>query len=254
MHRFYDQHLPTIGDDASAAAKLSGLQVELSPTESRHARVLRLKVGDAVELFDGRGLIAQGRVAAAGRGEAVTVDIESARRVGPPAPRLDVAVAIPKGPRGDAMIEQLSQAGADRLIPLRTQRSVVHPRDTKVQKMARTAVESAKQCGRAYVMAVEPPTDLAAVLQRPYDLRLIAQPGSDVPADLPARLSRAAGVLVVIGPEGGWSPPELALCAEHGCLAWRLGPHVLRIETAAVAAATLVRYLTAAADGQRVQG
>ncbi len=220
--------------------------VELEKEESHHAaKVLRLKAGDPVELFDGQGLTGQGSIdrVASRVAVAITSIIESP----PPVPRITLATAIPKGPRADVMIEQLSQLGCDRIIPLRTVRSVVDPRDTKLDRFARAAIESAKQCCRAHLMTVAPAVDLRELLNglrsEPHDLHLIAMPGGD--RDIASQIAAAKSMLILIGPEGGWTDSEIAAAREAGCKHWSLGPNILRIETAAAAAVAIVRSCSA---------
>ncbi|MEX2213270.1 MAG: RsmE family RNA methyltransferase [Phycisphaeraceae bacterium] len=223
---------------------LSDASVALSAEESHHAvRVLRLKAGDWVELLDGSGRVAEGTIEQAGR--KVTVRVASMRTEQALKPRLDVAVAIPKGPRADAMVEQLSQLGVDRLIPLRTTRSIVDPRDNKLERFSRAAMESAKQCGRAHMMRVEPTADFGpSLLSLDHDLRLFASTADADDKSVDERLRETCRVLVLIGPEGGWTVDEADAAKNAGCVPWRLGPHVMRIETAAVAAAAIVRRIT----------
>jgi 16S rRNA (uracil1498-N3)-methyltransferase len=243
MHRFY---CPTLTATAPLATRpVSGIAV-LDPQEAHHARrVLRLRDGDLVEVFDGRGTIGRGRIEC--KPNIVQVHIAQTESQPPPTPLLEIAAAVPKGPRADHMVEQLSQLGVDRLILLRTQFTVVDPRPGKLDRFRRAAVESAKQSGRAHVMSVDAPMALAEVLGRPYDLRLIADvhagPHAAAPADVLPTLSSARSLLVLIGPEGGWTAQELTIAEQHGCVRWSLGPHVMRIETAAVAAAAILRYL-----------
>lgn len=217
----------------------------LDRTESHHARnVLRLSAGETVELFDGRG----------GTAAAVIDRYESSRalcritelRSDPPiTPQLTVASAVPKGPRADAMVDQLSQLGVDRFIPLHTEHSVAVPKPAKVEKFTRAAVESAKQCGRSWLMQIDPPARPASVwADAAFDLKLIAVPGCDPLPSLTERVRGGRSVLVMIGPEGGWSDEELTSAAAAGCLNWSIASNILRIETAATAAASILRYLT----------
>jgi 16S rRNA (uracil1498-N3)-methyltransferase len=226
--------------------------VLLDDLESHHAlKVLRLHGGAAVELFDGRGRVGRGLVrgnAETPRGERnprVLVALEQVQDVEPARPALDLAVAMPKGPRADDMVEQLSQAGVDRLIPLHTRRGVVLPGAGKLARFNRAVVESAKQCRRNYLMLVTDPCTLDEVLAQGHDLRLLADaPGAESGTNPGAELFRAARrVLILVGPEGGWAPEERQVADRAGCHRWRLGPHVLRIETAALAAAAVARYL-----------
>ena len=165
----------------------------------------------------------------------------------PPRPRITVASAIPKGPRAEAMVDQLSQLGVDRLIPLRAQYSVAVPKTVKIEKFARLTVESAKQCRRPWLMHVEAvQTPSQTWSDDGYDLKLIASPDGDRWSALADRLRGSQDVLVLIGPEGGWSPGELASAREAGCMRWWIAPHVLRIEAAAAAAAAILRYASMA--------
>lgn len=239
-HRFFCPTLPQ-----SAENGVSDALCPLDRTESHHARnVLRLSVGETVVLFDGAGGVAS----------AVIEGYESSRalcrvkdfRVDPPiTPRLVVSSAVPKGPRADAMVDQLSQLGVDRFIPLHTEHSVAVPKPTKVEKFTRAAVESAKQCGRSWLMQVDPPARPVSVWEdKAFDLKLIAAPGGEPLPEFAEHVRGCQSLLVLIGPEGGWSADELASAANAGCLSWAIAPHILRIETAAVTAASILRYLT----------
>lgn len=246
MHRFHFPHPASIPGVAAATETpvLSDALVELEKEESHHAaKVLRLRVGEAVSLFDGNGVLAEGVIERLG--SRVAVRMKRVHRALPIAPRIDVAVALPKGARADVMIEQLSQLGCDSIIPLRTRRSIVDPRETKLDRFARAAIESAKQCGRAHVMTIAAPISFGPALWKgSHDLRLIASPGGTSHEAVNVQLRSAKHVLILIGPEGGWAEEELKDAGEARCEAWALGPHVMRIETAAVAAVTVVRYVT----------
>lgn len=231
---------------ALAEVTAVGACCSLDEGETRHARkVLRLGRGAEIVLFDGRGGAARATLLANEGGEAVC-QVEELVRVQRPAPTLTVATAIPKGAHADAMVNQLSQLGVDALVPLRTQRSVVDPRAAKLDRFARQAIVAAKQSRRLFVMAVQPAREIAEVLGDEAAVRLIASPGRDDALDIGAfavQVRQAASVLVVIGPEGGLTEEEQATAVAAGFVPWVLGPHVLRIETAAVAAAAVIRWL-----------
>ncbi len=238
-HRFFCPTLPQAVENG-----VSDALCPLDRTESHHARnVLRLSAGSPIALFDGQGGVA----------DALIDRYESNRalcritgyRVDPPiTPRLAVASAVPKGPRADAMVDQLSQLGVDRFIPLHTEHSVAVPKPAKVEKFARAAVESAKQCGRSWLMRIDPPARPASVWSgTAYDLKLLAVPGREPLPGFAQRVRASQSLLVLIGPEGGWSDEELKSAADAGCLGWTIAPHVLRIESAAAAAASILRYL-----------
>jgi 16S rRNA (uracil1498-N3)-methyltransferase len=164
---------------------------------------------------------------------------------------LTIASAVPKGARADWMIEKLSELGVARFVPLMTQRSVVHPEGkNKIERWQRLAAESAKQSRRAGVMSIDPLTPVADVLKKF--------------AGRAAYLSTAAGALppssifhppsssltLLIGPEGGWSDDELAGFAARDLTALTLGATILRVETAAIAAAAVVAALAVGESGR----
>ncbi len=239
MHRFFHPNLPHPRSLQQA--------VMLDDDESRHARrVLRLNVGDEVELFDGEGRRATGVIETLR--PAVVVRLTHIAEVPAPKPAIDLFVAMPKGGRADDMVHQLVQLGADQLTPLLTSRTSVDPRDAKLDRLNRIVVESTKQCGRSHLMRINPAMELTAALTHAADLRLTAalqvptQP--DLHATLPDQLRAATRVQVLIGPEGGWTPAERDQMVAAGCMLWQFNPHTLRIATAACAATAILRYLT----------
>ena len=224
--------------------RLAERPCQLDPEQTRHVRkVLRCQAGDRVELFDGEGGLAQA-VLTGFDGPRALCRVEHVDHEPPASPRITVAAALPKGSRPDDMIEQLSQVGADRFVPLRTERSVVDPRPQKLDRLQRQAVEAAKQCGRLHVMAVETVQTLDDVLKEPADRRLIAERDGALPMSNDA-LRGLTSLQVLIGPEGGWSERELGQAEAAEAQRWSMGPYVMRVETAAPAAVALLRYLTA---------
>lgn len=217
-----------------------GLTVRLDKDQANHAtRVLRLSEGRRVQLIDGRGMIAHATLTSAGA--PTTCTIHSIEHAPAPTPRIELATAIPKGPRADAMVNDLAQLGADWLIPLHTQRSVVHPRASKLDRLAKAAAEAAKQSGRNWFMEINDTSPFADELACDADLKLIADPDAQPIADLAARIASASTVRVLIGPEGGFTDEERSAACEAGFTPWRFSPHTLRIETAAIAAVAILR-------------
>src|SRR5262249_46937917 len=122
--------------------------------------------------------------------------------------------------------------------PLRTARSVVHPREAKLDRLQRQVIEASKQCGRNVLMKVEPLTDWegwCARAELPGD-RVLGHPGAAEGFGAPRK---AGGLVVAVGPEGGFTDDEVTRAAAHGWRRVGLGPRVLRVETAAVALAVL---------------
>lgn len=248
MNRFYCQNLTAVAAKLETMEDFSAGQhiVTLQADEAHHARrVLRLNVGDAVSLFDGQGVTAEARIVDWQGG--ATLSLTAMRRDEPTKPWVVLAVAVPKGARAEDMVNQLAQVGADVLIPISTERSVVDPRDKKLAKFQRIAIEAAKQCGRSFLMEVRQVQPVGEVLAE-YAVanalttqRLIAAPGS---ADTKVQADGSVEtVVVLIGPEGGWTERELESARGAGFAAWCLGPYVMRIETAAVVAAAIVRHV-----------
>lgn len=229
-----------------------GRLVELDADQSRHAlRALRLSVGDAVCLLDGRGAVARARVETA-EGGRVSCVVESVARHAPASPQITLATAIPKGPRGDAMSNDLAQLGADLLVPMTTARSVVVPGASKLSRYHKQAAEAAKQCGRSWFMDVAPLAGFAQVLARYAEtdaevggatLKLLADPAGEPTSAVAPRLAGAASVVVLVGPEGGFTDAEARAARDAGFVPWRFAPHVLRVETAAAAAVAVLRSL-----------
>src|SRR5262245_34251259 len=141
--------------------------VEVRGAEAHHlAVVCRVHPGDPVRLFNGDGREYPARVTAVTR-RSVTVDVlgvESPRReLGF---RLEVAAPLPKGDRAQFLVEKLTELGAASFVPLRTQRSVVHPRETRLDKLERHVIEASKQCGRNVLMEVQPLVEWEAYCRR----------------------------------------------------------------------------------------
>jgi 16S rRNA (uracil1498-N3)-methyltransferase len=207
----------------------------LSGDEARHlARVCRHGLGDLVELFDGNGFATRARVASIGKDRAELI------ATGEPIPEqrspcpLALATAIPKGDRFDWLVEKATEIGVSRLIPLVTERSVVDPRASKLERLRRTIVEAAKQSRRSRLMSLEVPIGWPEMVRSmPEQLCLIARPDGLPPGRWP-RLIAGRPTVLAVGPEGGFSAAEEKLAQDHGWHPTRLSPYVLRIETAAL--------------------
>lgn len=229
---------------APRQALAPGAQVALAGEEAHHlVRVLRLRAGDAVELFDGAGAACRGRVVEAGRREAVIALEERVDRPPPLAFELTCAVCPPKGKRAQRLVEELSELGVSGLAPLVLERS--QNRLPSTEQIERWALEAAKQCQRDRLLEALPPLDLAGLVAAAgaHDLALLADPHQAPPLREALPAAPPARVLLAIGPEGGFTPGELERLRAAGLHPVRLGRTVLRIETAAAA---LVAALVAA--------
>jgi 16S rRNA (uracil1498-N3)-methyltransferase len=224
--RFFTPDALTIGDYV------------LTGTEAHHlSAVRRFGPGDRVSLFNGNGSEYLAEVVSVGK-KTVHLLIESS--CSPQRERnfpLVVASALPKGDRADFLIEKLTELGVSRFIPLIAERSVVRPKNTVVEKYQRAVIEASKQCGRNKLMSVEPPCEWNVLCKRSDlpGIRYLLHTDSEA---TPHKL-QVPGVVVAIGPEGGFTQKEVDGALAEGWQTLNLGPRVLRVETAALATAAL---------------
>jgi 16S rRNA (uracil1498-N3)-methyltransferase len=221
-------------------------EVVLTGPEAHHlATVRRFAAGERVILFTGDGNDYPAEVLTVGKRQATlnVVAVEPVNReLGF---RLEIAAALPKGDRGDFLIEKLTELGVTRFVPLETARVVVRPKESRIDGLRRAVIEASKQCGRNVLMRVEMPIAWEDFLRETNlpATRIVLHPGTD---SLRAVRSGAAGfpsfrgdVIFAIGPEGGFTDGEIAAACVAGWHRSDLGPRTLRVETAAIAAAVL---------------
>jgi 16S rRNA (uracil1498-N3)-methyltransferase len=210
----------------------------LAGDEARHlARVLRAAIGDEVRVFDGTGCEWVARVAAIGRDE-VTLEVVGELPVAPAAERpVTLAVALPKGERQKWLVEKLTELGAARLVPLVTERGVAEATPAALERLRRVVVEACKQCGRTRLMEIGGPATIAeaCAAATPGGRVILCDPAG--PPLVARAIGPAAAVLGLVGPEGGFTVGEVAAAEAAGAVRASLGPHVLRVETAAIALA-----------------
>jgi len=218
-----------------------GSEVEVTGDEAHHAvAVRRLRVGEDVVLTDGRGTSVCGWVSETGK-QFFSVTVSSMRRVDRVEPSVTVVQALPKGDRGELAVEVLTEIGVDEIVPWAAARCVAVWRGDRAArsqaKWSTTAREAAKQSRRAWFPTVTGLTTTAEVATRlaDADLAVVLHEGGSTPLaslDVPA----SGRIVVVVGPEGGIAPEELAEFGAAGVRAVRLGSEVLRTSTAGVAA------------------
>ena len=221
-------------------------QILLDRDEAHHLmKVRRVEIGDPVQAFDGLGHAWLCRVAASTKTTAL-LDVQSVMdsSIGRYLPKLTIATAVPKGDRFDWIIEKATELGVDHLVPLRCERSVVEPRETKLDRLRKSVIESCKQCGRNDLMTLHQPMSLPSFLSnlKPGELGLVADQ-----TGLPLMQIRSgietlghSAIKVCVGPEGGWTNQEKQSALAQGWQPVGLGPFILRIETAVVAAVAAI--------------
>lgn len=216
--------------------------IRLGAAQTRHLmQVLRISRGDELEMFDSQGNKASGVVERCD-GDQMWVRVSGPMTQNQPrACRWTVAAAVPKGPRADWMIEKLSELGTRRFIPLQTEHSVVHPQgEQKLRRWERLAVQSAQQSRRDGVMTIAPMMSVSeAMVEEGVVMWVLSTRGASMSL-LEAVQRPPAAVRLFIGPEGGWSQGELDAFEAAGATLARLGRNILRVETAAVAAAAIL--------------
>ena len=244
MHRFY-----------VAPESWSPDTLGLSGSEAHHARnVLRMKRGDRAVLFNGRG-----REITA---EIVDLDEDEVRlrklhetETPPLRCRITLGQAIPKGKNMDLIVQKAVEIGAAEIAPLISERTIVDlgPKEAeqKRAKWQQIAIEAAKQCGQNWLPQLHAPRKLKDFFSQAggFDLRLIGSLQSDAihPKKILADYTDEhrdwpRNVLMLVGPEGDFTPAELALAKTNGCLPITLGPIILRVETAAIYCLSVLSY------------
>jgi len=245
MHRFYIS--PENWDPRVLA---------LRGSEAHHARdVLRMKAGEKLVLFNGCGREITAEIVDPGDDEIVLRKLHEAET--PPLRcRIVLGQAIPKGKNIELIVQKAVEIGAAEIAPIISDRTIVQvDSETAAQKQSKwqqIAIEAAKQCGQNWLPRVHMPRKLGeffSVAEGSFDLRLIGslQPDAQHLKKILGPYSREHGnrprsVLMLVGPEGDFTPAELALARRHGCLPITLGPIILRVETAAIYCLSILSY------------
>ena len=244
MHRFY-----VLPENWNPDA------LSLRGPEAHHARdVLRMKQGHRAVVFNGRGREITAEIVDLAKDEVRLRKLHESETA-PLRCRITLGQAIPKGKNMDLIVQKAVEIGASEIAPLISERTIVDldqkEAEQKRQKWQQVAIEAAKQCGQNWLPAVPVPQKLKSFFAHPrnFDLRLIGSLQSDA-IHLKKILSdyveqhrdRPKSVLMMVGPEGDFTPAELALAKTHSCRPITLGPIILRVETAAIYCLSVLSY------------
>ncbi|HEY2281876.1 MAG TPA: 16S rRNA (uracil(1498)-N(3))-methyltransferase [Streptosporangiaceae bacterium] len=239
-----------LAEGADLTAATEGTLIALTGAEGRHAAtVRRIQPGERVDVADGAGVIAECVVTEAGAGR-VELRVQARREVPVPEPRIVVVQALPKGDRAELATETMTEVGVDVIVPWAAERCVARwpAGDRAAKALARwrsAAREAAKQARRSRIPDVTGLASTADVVARitAAAAAVVLEPGADAALsrlDLPGH----GDVVLVVGPEGGISPGELAAFTGAGAHPARLGESVLRTSTAGAAAAAVLMSRT----------
>ena len=205
------------------------------------ARVLRLREGDECVLFNGDGQDHIARLVSVGKRE-VQVEVLSSLAVERESPlRLTLIQGIARGEKMDLILQKATELGIARIQPVNAERTEVkldaERLDKRVAHWRSVVVSACEQSGRARIPELSPPTALmqAARACDDSDLRLLLDPVGELSLASVAPPA-GTGIVIAIGPEGGWSPRDREVLLASGFLGLRLGPRILRTETAGLAA------------------
>lgn len=231
------------------AFNLKELTITLGSDEARHLRdVLRLKAGDEVYVFDGRGREFRCAVSTSKR-DAAELRIEA--EVEPAKPesqlQLNLCVALLKGEKFDLVVQKATELGVKKITPLITRYADVHLRDAadgtkRVARWQRIAVEAAKQSGRAFVPEISLPVRFEAALDVD-GLAVMFSEREGESLDLLSGKVASQSVTALVGSEGGWSDEEIESARARNFHVITLGGRILRAETAAITVTALLQHL-----------
>ncbi|MGP0171523.1 16S rRNA (uracil(1498)-N(3))-methyltransferase [Pseudomonas sp. NCHU5208] len=226
-------------------APLSLGQHDLPEAQAHYiARVLRHGVGDAVQLFDGSGQEYRGELIEVGK-KNVRVELREAVAGLAESPlRIHLGQGLSRGERMDWAIQKATELGVSEITPIVSERCEVRLKDERADKRLahwrQVAISACEQCGRSVLPVIHPPLELAAWLQRvEADLKLVLHPV----AEALHSHARPGSLAFLVGPEGGLNDAEVEQARQAGFQPARLGPRVLRTETAPVVALSVAQLL-----------
>ncbi|MFA7372215.1 MAG: 16S rRNA (uracil(1498)-N(3))-methyltransferase [bacterium] len=229
----------------------SGLSLHLAGEEAHYIlRVLRLRKGDGIFIFDGAGNEYEAVLETAERGSAFLRLGRAVKRNTEPLVRISLAQALPRGDKMDLIIQKCTEIGVAEILPFSSARGIPRVKEItqagRLSRWRRIACEAAEQSQRVFIPEVAEITALDQIAESigSYDLSLVAWEDSIEPLKTVwGRINRGAhSILLVVGPEGGFTIEEIELLRSYGALDISLGSRILRTETAGMVLAALTVY------------
>ena len=240
MHRFY------------VSQKIVGLSIIISDAGCVHhiKNVLRLQIGDKVTIFDGDGDEHICIITGLEKNQ-VLMDKISTKKSRPELCKITIACALPKKSKMDEIIDKLTQLGVYAIVPLITERVILkinENTDSRLERWRKIALSAAEQSQRNRLPQILPVTSFKDILAQSnqYDLKLLPTLEGErtsirdvIPIPIPVSIS----ILVIIGPEGDFSPQEVRQSIDSGFIPISLGENVLKVDTAAIAVASYLKFV-----------
>ena len=221
----------------------AGGSVHLPVTEAQHAiRVMRVKIGDKVELFNGRGQQSEAMISQLERNRCVCQSAPAQPIDREPSRIIRMAIALPKPDRSKELIERLTELGIQHVTPLVAERTQRAPTNSTLEKLRKQVIEACKQSGRNQLLEIGPVTNAIDYFgNESAKTKVVAHPTSNgiSPIELLDH-GQDRVFAIAVGPEGGWTENEHRVAVECGFLSVNLGTRIYRIETASVALAAIL--------------
>jgi len=226
--------------------QINNEQAIISGTDYKHiVKVLRLKPGDEITLFNTNSTEFHGKISEIGKME-IIVDIEHSEQVNRESPiEITLLQGLPKGDKMDYIIEKATELGVTRVVPIITERAQIRERDRK-KRWDRIALEASKQCGRVKPTIIENTLEFedAITSYGKSELSAILHVNCEVSAKsyIKNSLQAPQNIVLFVGPEGGFTDNEVLLGNKRGFISLGLGPRVLRTETASIAVLSVIQF------------
>ena len=225
---------------------VSGDRLDIAGEEARHIlKSRRMQAGQEIFLTNGRGILVRGEITSCdNKRDAVQVEVRQLREEALTLPQITLACAVPKGDRQSTILGMTTQLGVDRIIPLDCDYSTSRFSEGQFRRWKKLIDEAGKQSRRSRFPELCAPVSVAEALDMVGDsvLCLIGDPAGDTLAGL-SGIRDANEIMLLVGPEGGFSRQEILRLEQKNILKLRLGNHILRTETAAVAMVSLLAQL-----------
>ena len=218
-----------------------GKEISLTKDQIRHLKVLRVKEGDRIGVFDGKGHEHEAVYSSKVRDKLLIKKAIPGKEE--PKVKITLAIAVPKGARMDVLVEKVSEIGVIGIVPIICSRSVVKPREAKIERLRKIVIEACAQSGRNIVPTISAPIEFGKLLPtiKQYNHAFICHSSGQ---PLVKMYCECATALVIVGPEGDFTPAELDAAKEAGCTVVSLGPTTLRTETAGITAVAQIIALS----------